>query len=300
MLAGAALSVVASALGARTPLIQANGSGSATAALPLSQTPLQRTSSLAPRIPAGIAGLRVPELRLPWGRWLSAAAGAVLAVMGLLAVATAGMSFAAGHGGSSRATAEMYGPPTELRAGTGFAGELEQGYALSSPSASDLGAAAMAAVQERHDLEVVRALLSLSEQMKAKEAAAAAQRSHAARAQAPSAGPATSLGRASGYAAGTVLNARITIYGCTGPGGGFCGNMSTGVKVFEGAAACSRDLPFGTRFIIHGDPTGRVYECMDRGALRATWVDIFFYNTSQGMSWASALGGTVAPIEIVN
>ena len=76
--------------------------------------------------------------------------------------------------------------------------------------------------------------------------------------------------------------------------------MASGVKVFEGAAACSYDLPFGTRFKIHGDATGRVYECLDRGALSNTWVDLFFYNTTAGINWASNLGGTVAPIEIVN
>jgi hypothetical protein len=109
-----------------------------------------------------------------------------------------------------------------------------------------------------------------------------------------------SLNGASGYAIGTVLSARITVYGCTGPGGGFCGNMATGIRVFEGAAACSRDLPFGTRIRIAGDPTGRVYECLDRGALATTWVDVYFNNTSEGIAWASLLGGTTANIEVVN
>jgi hypothetical protein len=76
--------------------------------------------------------------------------------------------------------------------------------------------------------------------------------------------------------------------------------MASGLKVFEGAAACSADLPFGTRVRIIGDPTGRVYECLDRGALAATWVDVFFYNTSDGIAWQSLLGGTVTDIEIVN
>ena len=112
--------------------------------------------------------------------------------------------------------------------------------------------------------------------------------------------PARSLNRASGIGVGTILPARVTIYGCTGPGGGFCGGMASGVRVFEGAAACSTNLPFGTKFRIHGDPTGRTYECLDRGHLSSTWVDIFFYNTSDGIRWQSLLGGTTSNIEIVN
>jgi hypothetical protein len=76
--------------------------------------------------------------------------------------------------------------------------------------------------------------------------------------------------------------------------------MATGIQVFEGAAACSGDLPFGTKIRIHGDPTGRVYECLDRGALATTWVDVFFYDTQAGIAWQSLLGGTVTNIEIVN
>ena len=70
--------------------------------------------------------------------------------------------------------------------------------------------------------------------------------------------------------------------------------------MFEGAAACSGDLPFGTKIRIQGDPTGRVYECLDRGALAATWIDVFFYDTRDGIAWQSLLGGTVTDIEIVN
>jgi hypothetical protein len=72
------------------------------------------------------------------------------------------------------------------------------------------------------------------------------------------------------------------------------------VPVFEGAAACSSNLPMGTRLKIEGDPTGRVYECLDRGMLPATWIDVYFENTSDGIAWASNLGGTTANIEIVN
>ncbi len=68
----------------------------------------------------------------------------------------------------------------------------------------------------------------------------------------------------------------------------------------EGAAACSYNLPFGTKLTIAGDPTGRVYECLDRGALANTWVDVYFEDTRDGMAWQSQLGGTVANITIVN
>lgn len=45
---------------------------------------------------------------------------------------------------------------------------------------------------------------------------------------------------------------------------------------------------------------GRVYECLDRGALATTWVDVFFYNTADGIAWQSLLGGTISDIELVN
>jgi hypothetical protein len=143
----------------------------------------------------------------------------------------------------------------------------------------------------------MKAMVLIEAKRQADAQAAGAARAATARS---AAGPPTTLGRASGYAVGTVLSARITIYGCTGPGGGFCGGMASGVRVFEGAAACSSDLPFGTRFRIHGDATGRVYECLDRGHLNSTWVDVFFNNTSEGIRWAGNLGGTRVPIEIVN
>ena len=113
-------------------------------------------------------------------------------------------------------------------------------------------------------------------------------------------GTVQSLNSASGYAVGTVINARITIYGCTGRGGGFCGGMSSGIRVFEGAAACSNDMPFGTKFTIEGDPTGRTYECLDRGVLPTPWVDIFFNDTEAGIAWAGQLGSTRANIRVVN
>ena len=181
----------------------------------------------------------------------------------------------------------------ETRPAAGVAGNWERAYAAAAPPIGELGEVVVAGAREQHFKELEAALNTIAAQRRAE----AARQSQVAAAQRA---PATSLNRASGLAPGTILRSRITIYGCTGPGGGFCGNMAAGVRVFEGAAACSRNLPFGTKFKIHSDPTGRVYECLDRGALSATWVDIFFYNTSEGIRWQSLLGGTTADIEIVN
>ena len=76
--------------------------------------------------------------------------------------------------------------------------------------------------------------------------------------------------------------------------------MSTGASPFPGAVACSDNLPFGTKLTIAGDPTGRIYECLDRGRLSPTWIDVYFDDTSEGMAWQSSLGTTLADIQIVN
>lgn len=85
-----------------------------------------------------------------------------------------------------------------------------------------------------------------------------------------------------------IPGARITFYTCVG--GGFCGNMSSGHPVHEGAAACGYDLPLGTRFTIAGDPSGRVYECLDRGLLSPTQVDVWFHDAASGWLWQSQVG----------
>lgn len=192
------------------------------------------------------------------------------------------------------APAASLGPALNERAAAGVAGNWEQSYSVAAPPAGQVGAAviAQAEVQRQEALKVMQAIAD----QRAAEAAAAEQ----AAAQ-PVAVPAPySMSAASGYAAGTVLRARVTIYGCTGPGGGFCNHMASGGSAFEGAAACSYNLPFGTKLTIAGDPTGRVYECLDRGALANTWVDVYFADTRDGMAWQSQLGGTVADITIVN
>lgn len=87
---------------------------------------------------------------------------------------------------------------------------------------------------------------------------------------------------------GTKLASTVTFYACIG--NGFCGTMANGEMVYPGAAACSGDLPFGTTFRIEEDPSGRVFTCVDRGALSATWVDIWFYNAADGWAWQSLVG----------
>jgi hypothetical protein len=194
--------------------------------------------------------------------------------------------------GAESHTSAMQGPSSDLRAAAGVGGNWERSVAAGSAPVQDLGALAIAGAHERDFQELVAALNKIAADKKAEQTRAAAV--------APARGTPFSRNGASGYAAGSTLRARITVYGCVGPGGGFCGGMAGGGKVFEGAVACSYDLPFGTKLKIHGDPTGRVYECLDRGALPATWIDVYFYSTSEGIAWQSLLGGTIAQIEIVN
>jgi hypothetical protein len=218
------------------------------------------------------------------------AIAALLAVAGIAVAASlpAVTAFASGFWSpSSGQSTGVQGPSNDLRAAAGIGGNWERSIASASAPVEGLGAMAIAAAHERDYQALVAALNQLAQQ-KARAASG------------PAPGTPFSKNAASGYAVGTVLRSRITIYGCVGPGGGFCGGMAGGGRVFEGAAACSKDLPFGTKLKIHGDPTGRVYECLDRGALPATWVDVYFYNTSDGIAWQSLLGGTIARVEIVN
>jgi hypothetical protein len=91
-----------------------------------------------------------------------------------------------------------------------------------------------------------------------------------------------------GPAVGQMPGVNVTFYDCLNQG--FCGVMYNGQPVYEGAAACSWDLPLGTRFVIEGDPSGRIYVCADRGLLANTWVDIFFYNPNDGWAWQESVG----------
>ena len=82
----------------------------------------------------------------------------------------------------------------------------------------------------------------------------------------------------------------ITFYSCQGPNGGFCGAMSSGNMVYEGAAACGSAYALGERVSIVGDPTGRVYVCEDRGWLAPTQVDVFWYREEDGWAWIAQMG----------
>ena len=181
---------------------------------------------------------------------------------------------------SSPTVAAAYGPPADLRAGAGVGGNWEQSHVLAAPSAGDLGAALLAGIDEQRRWDSLALMLKVNDEQKAAEAAAAAAATGGGRVRAAAA-PST-LSVPSGIGSGTVMPARITIYGCTGPGGGFCGGMSSGMTVFEGAAACSSNLPMGTRLKIEGDPTGRIYECLDRGMLPATWIDVLLREHRRG------------------
>jgi hypothetical protein len=207
-----------------------------------------------------------------------------------LAVAVAGSVF----GSTPTEAAQTFSPPAELRAAASAPSGWADSYAAAVPSASDRGAALIAGAQQQQTIDTLLNIYKWAETEKAYQA------EQARLAAAPPRGTSATLGRASGYAPGTHLYARITMYGCVGSGGGFCGGMASGITVFEGAAACSSDMPFGTKFTIEGDPTGRTYECLDRGHLSSPWVDVFFYNTADGFAWAGFLGGTHANITIVN
>lgn len=188
------------------------------------------------------------------------------------------------------------GPQPEAGTAASTDAIVEQPRPSAQPALSLIEAQRFVLSEQQHNWDVLRAMKTIdAERIAAASAAAVAAESVTRAAAAP-----YTMNAESGLAAGTVLRARITIYGCTGPGGGFCNHMASGGTAFEGAAACSGNLPFGTRLRITGDPTGRIYECLDRGALSATWVDVYFENTSDGIAWQSQLGSTIADIEIVN
>lgn len=84
--------------------------------------------------------------------------------------------------------------------------------------------------------------------------------------------------------------APITFYSCLGPRGGFCGVMSSGNKVYEGAAAWGSAYELGERVSIDGDPTGRVYLCEDCGWRAPMQVDVFWYREEDGRAWIAPVG----------
>ena len=134
--------------------------------------------------------------------------------------------------------------------------------------------------------------------IRAEREAASLQAQAPAPAPAPAQAPFEPAWRPPATAGGTVIpGATITFYSCIGSG--FCGLMATGQQCFNGAAACSYNMPFGTRFIVNRDPTGRVFTCLDRGLLGPSWVDIWFYDPADGWAWQRLIGGTYSDITIV-
>ena len=81
----------------------------------------------------------------------------------------------------------------------------------------------------------------------------------------------------------------LTFYNCYGQGGGYCGGMSSGVGVYEGAAACGYGFPLGQRFRLGG----RDFVCEDRGLGPYEWVDIFFWDYAAGRAWRDNFGERV-------
>lgn len=83
-----------------------------------------------------------------------------------------------------------------------------------------------------------------------------------------------------------------------GDGGGFCGLMRDGSRVYPGAAACAYRY-LGQLFKIVGDPTGRIYKCADTGsAVHGLHRDIWFNTSDDGWVWQHSVGRT-AVIEIL-
>jgi hypothetical protein len=220
-------------------------------------------------------------------------------VLTALAIAAAGVILAA-------SVPAVTAVASTLRAGTpgdtapAVAAVVPGGSPHSERALADAGefGTAAAPYKSQQQIELEQSLVALAALRDWPVAAAPSAPAAPAAAVAP--GTPFSLNAASGFAPGTTLRARITIYGCYGPGGGFCHHMSAGGTPFPGAVACSDNLPFGTKLRITGDPTGRTYECLDRGRLTPTWIDVYFDDTTEGMAWQSSLGTTITDIEIVN
>ncbi len=240
-----------------------------------------------------------PAARDLLGRRLGIATLIGVAVL-LLAAGIPALTTLASSLRTTSSVPQVYGPSAELRSASGVGGNWERSYASAAPSAGQLGAALLAGMDEQRKWDVMKAMHILADQQAAAAAAEANAIPYDPSSSWQGGAAAHGLGVSSGISPGTVIRARITIYGCTGPGGGFCNHLASGGSPFAGAVACSSNLPFGTKLTIDGDPTGRVYECLDRGSLAPTWIDVYFDNTSDGIAWQSSLGSTMTDITIVN
>ncbi len=90
----------------------------------------------------------------------------------------------------------------------------------------------------------------------------------------------------------------LTFYACLGPNSGYCGRMSNGEKVHDGAAACDPTfLPLGTSFKIRGDP--KIYTCEDTGGeITGNHIDLWFKNEEDGWAYLQKYG-TEVTIEVL-
>jgi hypothetical protein len=105
---------------------------------------------------------------------------------------------------------------------------------------------------------------------------------------------------------GQRVEASLSFYYCEdgpagyplGDGGGFCGIMRDGSRVYPGAAACAYEY-LGQLFKIMGDPTNRIYKCADTGsAVHGLHRDIWFNTSDDGWVWQRSVG-RIAMIEVL-
>lgn len=96
---------------------------------------------------------------------------------------------------------------------------------------------------------------------------------------------------ARGIEGALVSGVALTFYTCVGDSTGrYCGAMASGQIVLRGAAACGHAWETGTRFRILGDPyLDMVYTCLDRGGGPNLWVDVWFYDATEGRIWRNHL-----------
>ena len=178
----------------------------------------------------------------------------VASLAGVIALSMYGIVALAGVAGPSSASAAEREPVKAAGVMAAAGGGWEEAYAAAVPDAAARGVALLGETTRQHQIDTLIALYEWGEQQKAAQSAQTGR--VAGSAVAPVPGKPTTYATTSGYGPGTVLSARVTIYGCVGSGGGFCGGMASGYTVFEGAAACSSDMKFGTQVHNRGRSDG--------------------------------------------
>lgn len=221
-------------------------------------------------------------LRLPIRRYFAVSTRLVAAALAL-AIGTSVLSFAS----TEREVSPVSYPPLE---------QVHLSF-ISSPVTESLTSRIEGPVAAPPlSLELPEDVIAAEEARLAEAALLAAKGSNALSFKAPERAPVRE-DPASYVVSRRITGVNLTFYDCRVQG--FCGAMYNGRKVYQGAAACSWNLAIGTRFLIVGDPTGRIYRCEDRGHLANTWVDIFWHDPVDGYRWQSAVG-RYGTIEIVS